>query len=286
MASSGMAATSSSATSDLPRQPSIYSLTIGEIMGDPVKNLGSMSMDDLIRNVYAEEGPPAYGSGEGDAAEEAAPELSRQGSFLLPKGMGSMTVEEVWREISGGKRASGVDDGGGERSGYTEAVLAANGEVTLEDFLTRAGAVREEEVRVPPGSMPGGFGVDPMSGQQMSLENPILTFGNGVESGGGGRGGRGRKRTVLDPEDRVALQRQKRMIKNRESAARSRERKQAYTVELESLVTQLEEENNALQREQDELLKLRFKQLMEKRIPVTEKNEPRRALRRSKSLEW
>ncbi|XP_072980399.1 bZIP transcription factor 12-like isoform X2 [Typha angustifolia] len=260
MASSGMAATSSSATSDLPHQSSIYSLTIGELMGDPVKNLGSMSMDDLIRNVYAEEGPPAYGSGEGGAAAE----LSRQGSFLLPKGMGSMTVEEVWREISGGKRASGVDDGGdggGERSGYTEAVPAANGEVTLEDFLTRAGAVREEDVRVPPGSMPGGFGVDPVSGQQqMSFENPILSFGNGMESGGGGRAGRGRKRTVLDPEDTVALQRQKRMIKNRESAARSRERKQAYTVELESLVTQLEEENNALQREQDELLKLRFKQ--------------------------
>jgi ABA responsive element binding factor len=30
----------------------------------------------------------------------------------------------------------------------------------------------------------------------------------------------------MDPVDRAAMQRQKRMIKNRESAARSRERKQ------------------------------------------------------------
>jgi len=54
----------------------------------------------------------------------------------------------------------------------------------------------------------------------------------------------------MGPVDRAAMQRQKRMIKNRESAARSRERKQAYIAELESLVTQLEEENAELLREQ------------------------------------
>uniref|UniRef100_N1QZD8 Uncharacterized protein n=1 Tax=Aegilops tauschii TaxID=37682 RepID=N1QZD8_AEGTA len=36
--------------------------------------------------------------------------------------------------------------------------------------------------------------------------------------------------------------RQKRMIKNRESAARSRARKQAYTNELENKISRLEEE--------------------------------------------
>ncbi|GKG54346.1 G-box-binding factor 4-like protein, partial [Tanacetum coccineum] len=47
---------------------------------------------------------------------------------------------------------------------------------------------------------------------------------------------RGKRRPVLDPlQDKAAQQRQRRMIKNRESAARSRERKQAYQAELESL---------------------------------------------------
>ncbi|CAA6654481.1 unnamed protein product [Spirodela intermedia] len=42
--------------------------------------------------------------------------------------------------------------------------------------------------------------------------------------------------------------RQKRMIKNRESAARSRARKQAYTNELENKVSRLEEENKMLKK--------------------------------------
>ncbi|KAJ9544383.1 hypothetical protein OSB04_024090 [Centaurea solstitialis] len=39
------------------------------------------------------------------------------------------------------------------------------------------------------------------------------------------------------------------MIKNRESAARSRARKQAYTHELENKVSRLEEENERLRRQ-------------------------------------
>ncbi|VAH65836.1 unnamed protein product [Triticum turgidum subsp. durum] len=61
--------------------------------------------------------------------------------------------------------------------------------------------------------------------------------------------------------DRAAMQRQKRMIKNRESAARSRERKQAYIAELESLVTQLEEENAHLSKEQEETNQRRLKEV-------------------------
>ncbi|XP_013635579.1 PREDICTED: protein ABSCISIC ACID-INSENSITIVE 5-like [Brassica oleracea var. oleracea] len=53
---------------------------------------------------------------------------------------------------------------------------------------------------------------------------------------------RGRKRVV----EKVVERRQRRMIKNRESAARSRARKQAYTVELEAELNQLKEENAQL----------------------------------------
>ncbi|KAF8377186.1 hypothetical protein HHK36_030559 [Tetracentron sinense] len=241
MASSKVMASSTSANSDLARQSSLYSLTIAELQTDPSKNFGSMSMDELLKNIYgdnpAAEVIPEAGGGDGEANGGGV--LSRQGSVSLPKNVGNKTVEEVWKEISAG---------GGDRE------LRATGEMTLEDFLTMAGAVREEDVRISAAEEPGQgiFAVNSMMNdqfqqQQQQFEGPILGFGNGVE--GGGRG-RGKRRALQEPIDRVAQQRQRRMIKNRESAARSRERKQAYTNELETIVTQLEQENARLVREQ------------------------------------
>ncbi|XP_027089735.2 uncharacterized protein [Coffea arabica] len=53
-------------------------------------------------------------------------------------------------------------------------------------------------------------------------------------------------------QDEDTCHRNKRMIKNRESAARSRARKQAYTSELEIKVARLMEENAKLRRQQQE----------------------------------
>ncbi|KAK7331657.1 hypothetical protein VNO80_28394 [Phaseolus coccineus] len=101
------------------------------------------------------------------------------------------------------------------------------------------------------------------------------------------RGGRGKRKPVEEAVvDRATQQKQRRMIKNRESAARSRERKQAYTVELESLVTILEEENARLLKEEAERRRQRFNELMECLIPVEEKSKPRRMLRRVNSAQW
>ncbi|XP_039125521.1 bZIP transcription factor 12-like [Dioscorea cayenensis subsp. rotundata] len=209
-----------------PRVATSSSLgTSSDLVG---KGIGAMNMDDLFRSVY------------GDAATEGK------------------TVEEVWREISGGR--SGDD-----------------GEMTLEDFLARAGAVSVEDVRVASDSV---FGVDPVVG----VENAVMGFGNEVE--GGGRVEKGKKRALVDSMDRAAVQRQKRMIKNRESAARSRERKQAYTVELESLVSQLEEENASLLKEQEEQKRERLEQLKKTLIPVTEKKKPAYQHRRTGSAQW
>ncbi|KGN55667.2 protein FD [Cucumis sativus] len=57
----------------------------------------------------------------------------------------------------------------------------------------------------------------------------------------------------LSDSDNSGDRRQKRMIKNRESAARSRARKQAYANELELEVSNLKEENAKLRRQQEEL---------------------------------
>ncbi|KAJ6819944.1 uncharacterized protein M6B38_398545 [Iris pallida] len=183
-----------------------------------------------------------------------------------PKGRGSATpspasssMDDLFGNIS---TAVSADPDGDDL--FAKADAGAGGGVTLEEYLSK------DEIRVP-----GGYPAD-----LSAAENPAMGFG-----GGGGRG-RGRKRPVMDPVDRAALQRQKRMIKNRESAARSRERKQAYTVELESLVTQLEEENARLVREQEELRRKRLKQLMENVVPVTENKRPARSLRRTQSMQW
>ena len=94
-----------------------------------------------------------------------------------------------------------------------------NGEtMTLEDYLTQNGAVREEDVRVPL-----GYGQFQMPSQGVEGSNPIVVYGNGS-----GASGRGKRRIVEEPLDKATEQKQKRMIKNRESAARSRERKQVF----------------------------------------------------------
>ncbi|XP_074592410.1 ABSCISIC ACID-INSENSITIVE 5-like protein 5 [Curcuma longa] len=66
--------------------------------------------------------------------------------------------------------------------------------------------------------------------------------------------------------------RKERMIKNRESAARSRARKQAYTNELEKEVDHLLEENRRLKLKYEELLK----QALSAGLPVGKKRKIQR----------
>ncbi|XAR64656.1 hypothetical protein NMG60_11008415 [Bertholletia excelsa] len=103
---------------------------------------------------------------------------------------------------------------------------------------------------------------------------------------GGIRGAR--KRIIDGPVEKVVERRQRRMIKNRESAARSRARKQAYTVELEAELNQLREENAQLKQALAELERKRKQQSFEeaKRKPLTRTQRAReklQAVRRSSS---
>ena len=118
----------------------------------------------------------------------------------------SKTVDEVWREIVSGERRVCKQ----EQHDDDEMM-------TLEDFLVKAGAVQdqdqdenenEEDVKMKEERLGGGS---------------ILAFPNNNINGSARVGKRPR---VLEPLDKAAQQRQRRMIKNRESAARSRERKQ------------------------------------------------------------
>ncbi|XP_047341815.1 G-box-binding factor 4-like [Impatiens glandulifera] len=296
MASSKVMSSTSPANSDLPRESSsIRTLTsaAGLFQSDRSRSFGSMNMDDyeLFRNIYNDpEDLPNAGADDGGGSELAVDSVS--GVSMPKRGGGVKTTDEVWDEIMAG---------GVERRSTP---------ITLEDFLTKAAAETEEDVGIPVSAIPQpphSFGPESMlAGAHFSVGpvhmQPIQSVGvdpvafNGrmvvVSSGGvsgSGGGVRGKRRAVEEePLDKATQQKQRRMIKNRESAARSRERKQVHTTELEYLVRQLEEENVQLLMEEEEQSKLRYKQLMETLIPVEEKRKPPRgqALRRVNSLTW
>ena len=68
--------------------------------------------------------------------------------------MGNKTVDEVWKEIVTGNEQRAAGSGG------------ALEEMTPEDFLTKAGAVREEGVSIQVMGGAGSYGVDViMNGQ-------------------------------------------------------------------------------------------------------------------------
>ncbi|CAN4121384.1 unnamed protein product [Withania somnifera] len=114
-----------------------------------------------------------------------------------------------------------------------------------------------------------GYGqVQGVAGMATPL-SPVSSDGicvNQIDGGGlygleiGMRGGR--KRVLDGPVEKVVERRQRRMIKNRESAARSRARKQAYTVELEAELNQLKEENAHLKQALEELERKRKQQVI------------------------
>ncbi|RLN04073.1 protein ABSCISIC ACID-INSENSITIVE 5 isoform X1 [Panicum miliaceum] len=360
----------------LARQASIMSLTLEELQSslcEPGRNFGSMNMDEFMANIWnAEEFQAATGRCKEDAAEQEAAAaaaaagagenggsgLVRQGSFALPPPLSRKTVEEVWAEINQGPADAGahsapqaivqpqVGSGGVAASGRQVTL----GEMTLEDFLVKAGVVRGafaaghgQAVGMVPaapmghmqqGQLPApmmyqvapGNAVFPVMGDGMGYHNgypgamavvpppppsqcvaPAVSPGSsdGMSAmtqaemmsciGNGGmvrNGGGARKRD--SPEDgcteKTVERRQRRMIKNRESAARSRARKQAYTVELEAELNHLKEENARLKAEEKTILLSKKKMLVEKMMEQARENvsakKSGRGLRRCGSAMW
>ncbi|XP_075105599.1 protein FD-like [Nicotiana tabacum] len=99
------------------------------------------------------------------------------------------------------------------------------------------------------------------SEQQKSISN--TSFEDLASPVGGNTNGR--KRCSESDDNNSSDQKNKRMIKNRESAARSRARKQAYTNELEQKVAHLMEENVRLKKQQQPLCLAAAAQLPKKK---------------------
>ncbi|XP_061343227.1 bZIP transcription factor 46-like [Gastrolobium bilobum] len=132
----------------LARQPSVYSLTFDEFMssmGGSGKDFGSMNMDELLKNIWTAEEVQTMAPGSGVAVAGAGEEgtvginhLQRQGSLTLPRTLSQKTVDEVWKDIS-------KDYGGHGGPNLAQTPRQPTlGEMTLEEFLLRAGVVRED----------------------------------------------------------------------------------------------------------------------------------------------
>lgn len=212
--------------SDLSRQSSSSAASTSNRPQSMVKDkktgsgkLGSMTVDGILRNVY-ESGPSTESTLLDaqitliDTPVNANDGNPSGGPLHVPK-----TMDDVWKDmVSGDRRECKVE--------------ALDEMMTLEDFLAKAEAVEDDDdVKMPvlptqnlSGSVFSFDPIQPNSFQAVDkVEGSDTGLGNELEMSGG-RNKRGRP--VLEPLDRAAQQRQRRMIKNRESAARSRERKQ------------------------------------------------------------
>ncbi|GMI71047.1 ABA INSENSITIVE 5, GROWTH-INSENSITIVITY TO ABA 1 [Hibiscus trionum] len=357
--------------SELGRQSSIYSLTLDEFqhtLFEGGKNFGSMNMDEFLTSIWNAEENQAINSNnnnnnknnsgnkqvgthvhspfnETSSSRNIAkqPSLPRQASLTLPAPLCRKTVDEVWSEIQRGQQAQGQSNNSNVHNADEDASTRRQptfGEMTLEDFLVKAGVVREQCMPPPsvpspqhhqppqyglyqtsnnpavgssfvsrpvgfsgtayqtmlPGlndgktgggyqpaappmtavcyngkvAAPGGYGpgkaigvvapMSPVSSERIctnQIDNTASQFG--MEIGAV----RGRQRIFDGPIEKVVERRQRRMIKNRESAARSRARKQAYTVELEAELNQLKQENAHLKQALAELDRKRKQQCFE-----------------------
>nr|AGK07305.1 basic region/leucine zipper motif transcription factor [Taraxacum brevicorniculatum] len=379
--------------SPLTRQSSIYSLTFDELqntLGGGGKDFGSMNMDELLKNIWTAEETQSMASTSNFGIPNNA-NIQRQGSLTLPRTLTQKTVDEVWREL---QKSSGGGKGGdliGEINLQSEQREPTFGEMTLEDFLMKAGVATENnqiqtnERSMNPQNVQNGsyfgdvsknaenssfiFGFQnpnqnhgfqpqitesknglnlqpnpnpnpnqkpqtqpqpqPLFPKQAALdftaalnsksENPMkinVVQANGVENGmmnlkklGGLGAGSPRNlipRTNVDSTpsppfyafdedgfrgrrssgtlEKVVERRRRRMIKNRESAARSRARKQAYTLELEAEVAKLKELNHELLKKQEEITEMQRNQVVEKmKLPWGSK---RLCLRRTLTGPW
>ncbi|RVW29304.1 abscisic acid-insensitive 5-like protein 2 [Vitis vinifera] len=218
--------------------------------GDLGKPLTSMNLDELLKNVWTVEANNSVGMDDEGAGLSNQSALQRE-PRKLTSALSKKAVDEVWRDIQGHGKNSEE-----KKSRERQPTL---GEMTLEDFLVKTGVVAEPSDKKIDGTV---IGVDPNASQcrsrypwdqalswmlhilttkwPYSIDGSFIRYTGTWEEKSFPR--------VLDMIEKTIERRQKRMIKNWESATRSRARKQAYTNELENKVSRLEEENERLRK--------------------------------------
>lgn len=245
----------------LIKQNSWYGLTLDEVnnlLGDLGKPLGSMNLDELLQNVWTAEGNKVVGV-ESELVSSSS-SLQRQASMTLARALSGKTVDDVWREIQLGQKKQYGDDV------KIEDREMSLGGTTLEDFLVQAGLYAGASVS----STVGLDAMDTAIPQSFQPKTSLLSSSS-ISSLSDAKPGR--KRDGPDAYEKALERRLRRKIKNRESAARSRARKQAYHNELVTKVTLLEQQNTQLKKEKE----------FEQGLPPEPSSEPKYRLRRISS---
>ncbi|GAU21759.1 hypothetical protein TSUD_328840 [Trifolium subterraneum] len=319
MGSHGGATIQEPKTGTLVKEGSLYNLTLDEVqnqLGNLGKPLGSMNLDELLKSLWTSEAAQASGldsSGtDGYMQNGQLASGSSMNPLTLAGDLSKKTIDEVWRDMQQ------------KKSSNQDRRTATLGEMTLEDFLMKAG-VSTESFPSEDNAMSGRvdsqeqhnasqhghwmqYQIPSAQQQQQQQQHQHQNNQNNMMSGFVGyMAGHGVQQPVMDagyteamlslsPSSLMATssdnqtqgrkgvasgvvvektveRRQKRMIKNRESAARSRARKQAYTQELEIKVSHLEEENERLKRLHE----------IERVLPSMPPPDPKHQLRRTSS---
>ncbi|EYU20866.1 hypothetical protein MIMGU_mgv1a008962mg [Erythranthe guttata] len=279
----------------LARQGSLYSLTLDEVqnqLGDLGKPLNSMNLDELLKTVWTAE--TNNHTAEGVDYTQSPHHQPAQVSFLnrQSRDLSKKTVDEVWQDIQEGQKRDSLD------RTVTLGIVA-------ESPLGKKNTGSVDPIGLPPQqaqqwmnySIPSLHPPPPqqlpvyMPGHQQQpipvmenvySENQMGSMCSSPLMGTQSDTQMPRRKRIASGEivEKTVERRQKRMIKNRESAARSRARKQvlsififfkfflfsaigiyllflclliyvqAYTHELENKVSRLEEENERLKRQQ------------------------------------
>ncbi|MCD7448050.1 hypothetical protein HAX54_037364 [Datura stramonium] len=242
-----------------------------------------MNLEDLLKNISTSEDSQALASFAGVGDGRACRKFERQGSLTLPRTLSQKTVDELWRDFQKETerrvvREDAQPTGTSNNVGFTGVL----GQLSTNDTPVN---IAFQQPTQSPGLLSNQFVENNMlnvetiaiwlaKGQAPVVSMPSRSVNTTTVQGGvvqddevPGTGlrngvtltpakGGSWKSTVEEVGDRAALwkklwnPRHRRMIKNRESAARSRARKQAYTLELEAEVAKLKEINEELQNKQ------------------------------------
>ncbi|KVI12174.1 Basic-leucine zipper domain-containing protein, partial [Cynara cardunculus var. scolymus] len=199
----------------LARQSSLYNLTLDEVqtqLGDLGKPLSSMNLDELLKSVWSAEANQGLNSGQADYSHHGQP---ASGSSLARQSSSINHQQAQWMHYQVPPIQPQHVYMTGHHPVQQSLSIGANAMMEL--------AYPETQITMSPSHLMHNLS---------DTQTP------------------GRKRVASgDVIEKTVERRQKRMIKNRESAARSRARKQAYTHELENKISRLEEENERLKRQ-------------------------------------